>query len=208
MSHPSSKASSRVNAFLARLGALVDSLPTASEREDVVRQSEALVNFLRDVHSHLASMPTQDDFANLRQVIDHLQSLLRRAESTPGLRAALGLPAQRPSKARGGKPSGEELMEVKKLLPQLEELSVDDLKARLRDGDTYSVTRLRALGSVLGIRSRKLSRDALVHQITMKIANYRGYQRLGGDAGERALVSEPDNPAPAEADEAKTETVR
>lgn len=76
-------------------------------------------------------------------------------------------------------------------MAELEPLPVDDIKARLRDENLYSVAQLRSIAAA-GMRSRrKLGRDALAHQIAMKIANFRGYQRLGGEVEQNPLVSEP-----------------
>jgi hypothetical protein len=77
-------------------------------------------------------------------------------------------------------------------MAELESLPVDDIQARHRDENLYSVAQLRSVAAAAGMRShRKLGRDALAHQIAMKIANFRGYQRLGGETEQKPLVSEP-----------------
>jgi hypothetical protein len=61
-------------------------------------------------------------------------------------------------------------------------MPVDDARTELA-GDRYSIAAIRRIAAVLGIRgASRLTREALVHQIAMKLANYRGYQRLGGEA--------------------------
>ncbi len=80
--------------------------------------------------------------------------------------------------------SAGELGKARVTLQELEALPVDEIRRRLEGGST-PLTELRAVASLLGIRPvKKLSRDALSHQIAMKIANYRGYQqlRIGTDA--------------------------
>ena len=83
-------------------------------------------------------------------------------------------------------------MRGRAIMAELEPLPVDDIKARLRDENRYSVAELRGAAAVVGIPShRKLGRQALAHQIAMKIANLRGYERLGGQAEQHPVVSEP-----------------
>ncbi len=90
-------------------------------------------------------------------------------------------------------------------MAELEPLPVDDIKARLRDDTRYSVGELRAAAAVAGIPShRKLGREALAHQIAMKIANLRGYQRLGGGHDEQSTVLSESHESEGEGHDEKT----
>ncbi len=76
--------------------------------------------------------------------------------------------------------SEEKRARARKTLEELEGLSVEEVRSRLEPASAYSVTDLRAVAKELGIGSpTKLKREALVHQIATKLANYQGYRLLG-----------------------------
>jgi uncharacterized membrane protein YccC len=183
-----------IRALLTQVRSLADSLPSQEERRQASEDLEAVIGFLRQTQDQLAALPTAEETAALREAVRRSEVLLEQAESDQALRAALGLrlPRGGAERLRAAQPSAENAMRGRAIMAELEPLPVDDIKARLRDENRYSVAELRGAAAVVGIPShRKLGRQALAHQIAMKIANLRGYERLGGQAEQHPVVSEP-----------------
>jgi hypothetical protein len=188
-----------IRALLTQVRSLADSLPSQEERRQASGDLETLIGFLRQVQEQLTSLPTMEETAGLREAVRRSEALLERAESDQALRTALGLRSSGggAAKLRAAQPSAEDTARGQTIMAELESLPVDDIKSRLRDENRYSVAQLRGVAATAGIRShRKLGRDALAHQIAMKIANFRGYQRLGGEVEQKPLVSEPGESGP------------
>ena len=69
-----------------------------------------------------------------------------------------------------------DIEELKRLLSELESMSIDEIRSKLQ---LYSTSYLRALASIMIIGSlRGQSKENLIHIISMKIANLRGYKSL------------------------------
>jgi hypothetical protein len=172
-----------IRALLTQVRSLTESLPSQEERQQAREDLEAIIGFLRQTQEQLAALPTAEETVALREAVRRSEVLLDRAESDRALRAALGLrpPRGDAARSRAAQPSAEDAMRGRAIMAELEPLPVDDIKARLRDENRYSVAELRGAAAAAGIPShRKLGRQALAHQIAMKIVNLRGYQRLGG----------------------------
>ncbi len=171
--------------FLSRLQATVQSLPTEAEKRQAQEKIVALVEFLNSLQTAFNSMPTIESVSQVNAALDWLQNLLSKAEANPilaGLAPAPRVP--RPRKARQAVTEGD-IASAKIDLEVLKDLGVDQIRAKLLDEDGYALSRIRAIAVTLGIGgTEKLSRESLVHQITTKIANYRGYERLSGKEAE------------------------
>jgi hypothetical protein len=163
------------NKFAQDLGALLDGLPSESNRQQVVSQLQTLIQFLSDLKGRLAAIPTLEEATGARKAIDELASLFAQAKSNPVLGAAVGV-----SKARQRpKPppvTSEEIDRAKLMMTRFESLPIDQLRTAVND---LSSRDLRAVASALGIRSsQRTSHAALAHQIATKISNTRGYRNL------------------------------
>jgi hypothetical protein len=170
-----------LKAFLEGIRALADALPSEAEKEEARSRLSQLVEFLSDMRSRLASVPSREDAAQARIAIEELEGLLSKANANPVLAAALGLRKAERKRPRTEAPSYEENSRAKEALSVLEALPADEIQTSLRDEEKYSTSRLRAIALQLGIRATsKTSREALIHQIATRIANYRGYQDLSG----------------------------
>ena len=186
MSNPSRKQSFKIRTFLTGLRQTLGALPTESEKEEIQASCTALIEFLSGLQKEVNSIPSAETMDGVRQTVRRLEDLLMKAETNPVLAAAIGL--RRPLSARRSTPTmtEDEKIKAKTALTNLELLPIDEIRLKLADEGSYSVRELRAIASAIGIRSTKsLDRIGLVHRITTKIANYRGYQSLSESTVEK-----------------------
>ena len=174
----------KLQSFLSNLDGLLDSLPSESDKQEVTSGFLKLIEFLTDLKTRLELLPSVEEVSTLRDVVQKIEQSMSRAENDPVLAAAFGLGSPRPrrSESRVSRPPSTE---TKTLLESLESLPVEEIQSKLQ-ANTYSLTILRSVASALGIGpAKELGRDALAHQIAMRIANSRGYQHLRGDSSPR-----------------------
>ncbi len=171
----------KANVFLSRLKATVESLPTEEEKRAAQTRIAALTTFLQDLRAAVDSMPSIESAAQVHEALEWLQDLFRKAETNPVL-AGLA-PASRASGTSGHRAALTEwdVAKAKDDIDAFKSLPVDEIRAKILNEDGYPLRRVRAIAAALGIRAtEKLSRESLAHQITTKIANYRGYESLSG----------------------------
>lgn len=167
--------------FLDHLEATVQSLPTEEEKRAVQAKIAALADFLESIKSAVESMPTIESVGQVNEALGWLQGLFSKAMANPVLAGIV--PAPRPPRPRESRQgvTEENLPGAKADVDALKALPVEEIRSKLLDEDGYSLSRIRVIASVLGIGApEKLSRESLAHQVTTKIANYRGYERLSG----------------------------
>ena len=165
----------KAKAFAKSLQSLIDSLPSASERQEIDSQLGTIINFLTDLRKRLNGIPSQEEATSAREAIDRLDSIFAQAKDSPFLSATLGIraTARRPKPA---KPSAEDVERAKSTLTELETLSIDELRPALQ---RLSPQALKSVASSLGMRpSQRTAQETLVHQVATKITNTRGYRRL------------------------------
>ena len=185
-------------ALVAALQAAMRALPTSQEKAELRRNVDELIKFLTDLRDSLDLIPAVEDASQAGKGIEALAALLARAESNVALASALGIDlagaGDATSKRRPRKRSpadGQPPVPVGSVLEKLRQQPVDSIRRELEDPDRHSSATLKAIAGELGIRgTAKLSRETMAHQISMKIANYRGYQRLRGDAASPSGESE------------------
>ncbi|TET39850.1 MAG: hypothetical protein E3J66_07605 [Dehalococcoidia bacterium] len=168
----------KTKTFIAGLRDIVSAVPTESDKQEIQRSFSVVIEFLTSLQKNFDALPSTEDMNKVSQAIQKLDRLFVKAEADPVLASTLGL--RRPTPTRRSKLTitEDETAKAKATLAKLESLTIDEIRSQLQS-KTYSMSELRAIASVMGIRSTKgINRDTLVHQITMKIANYRGYQRL------------------------------
>lgn len=191
--------------LLERLKELLLALPSESEKREAEAQFSSLIQFLKDLQDNLRELPDRESTGDIREGVQRLEDLFSRAEADPNLAAVLGL-RRATKKKQGPLPATpQELTVARGAIDHLQALPLDESRTKLQNENLYPLTVLRAIASSLRIRSgSKLSRESLVHQIAMKLANLRGYEHLrnrgeesvgrgDGDASE-ASQSEPHLP--------------
>ncbi len=182
MSKPSKQRRSRLESFLVQLRGILDSLPSDTEKQEIESALLKMIGFLTDLKARLELVPSTQEVAGLRVAAQRLEQALMSAETDPVLAGVFGL-ARRTARRREGRAGTEASSAAgRAALEAIQTLPVEEILSRL-NSDSYPLTTLRSVASVLGLRPTKgLSREALAHQIAMRIANARGYERLRGDA--------------------------
>jgi hypothetical protein len=171
----------RYDRLINALRGLAASLPTTVEKEEILASSKAVVDFLLELRTQLELIPSTEDLASAERAIARLEELVESSARKPALAAVIGQAARQGAAARQ-QTRDRGRREVEASLEVLQKLPIDEIDDRLR-GPSYSMTRLREMAFSLGLRPAKdVDREALVHQIAMSIANYRGYQQMSGQS--------------------------
>ncbi len=168
----------RAEKFVQSLRALVESLPSESEKQRISADLDRVIEFLTEIKKTLGSVPSQESAAAVRSAVDGLDVLFSRARASAPLAAALGL------RSADHKPKAQPLSEADSerariLLERLQKLPIDEMRANLENSSTTAPRDLHAIATLMGIRStQRSSREALAQQVATKIANARGYETL------------------------------
>jgi len=171
-----------VRAFTAGLRSLVESLPADSEKQHIQAALTQIADFVSGLNATLGALPTREDVQGVTAAIHTLEDFALRAKTSPVLATAMGFKEPRAPKT-GPTPLTEAEMETaKRSLENLQTLGIDELRSKLQDERLHSTRELQGIAVLVGLKPNgKTSRGSLVHQIGTKIANYRGYQKLGGE---------------------------
>lgn len=169
-----------------QLKALLDSLPSREEREEVVRGISEVITILGEVGKSLGSLPTSQEAAKAKDALEDLENILAR---NPLLRATppknkKTLVARHPQ--RRGESSGMPIArdDVLEEIGAISQLPEDALRNRLQQRDRYSRELLRSILAELGRRApAKATRHEMIDQIVVTIVNRRTYEGLGGNEG-------------------------
>lgn len=163
------------------VGNALDALPSASEKKEATEAFDKLIAFLNDLKAQFDLLPSAEDTASMRAAVQKLQQVMSKIENDPALSNLFGpAPRRRGTRAETGG-SEEASAAAKPLLESWQAMQLEEIRAKLQT-DVYPLTALRAAASALGVRPTKgLSREAIAHQIYMRIANSRGYRQLRGD---------------------------
>jgi hypothetical protein len=99
--------------------------------------------------------------------------------------SSLGIVATKVSRPTQPPVTPEELSKADSLFRSLKDLPIDEMRRRLQSEGAVTSRELQEVAKLVGIKgSRRMEREALVHQIVSKISNFRGYQELRGDSGD------------------------
>lgn len=165
---------------------MLAALPTEAEKLEMREGFTALSQFLATLRQNFQALPSSEDMAGVKKTLQKLDELLSQAQAKPALAAMLGFRRSAASGRRSDSVTGPEAEKAKAALAGLQVLPLDRIRAKL-ESEEYSVSELRAIASQLRIRStEKLGKEALAHQVAMKIANYRGYEMLRGGRDEES----------------------
>lgn len=174
------RAPAGINGFLAKLDAAVSSLPSDEERKQIREAIDKIVDFLTALRRDFESLPSREETESIRQATKTVSAFMQKVEQDPTLSNVFGV--RRPGRRPRATPHAVEPAKAKALLAELESLPVDEIRARLSN-DARSMEELRGVAAEVGMRSTgRLGREALAHQIAMKIANFRGYRQLSGES--------------------------
>jgi hypothetical protein len=170
--------------FLDNLRDLTEALPSQVEKETARAQFQEIVEFIVQMENAVNSLPSREEAEGVRHAIQHLDDLRLRAKTNVALAAALGIAIPKMSRATQRPVTPEERNSAESLLRDLRALSIDEMRRRLESEDGVTSRELQEVAKLVGVKaSRRLEREALVHQIVTKISNFRGYQELRGDSG-------------------------
>lgn len=161
------------------LNNLLNGLPSNSEKQEINKNFEELIAFFNTLRKNFNNVPSLEDMQEVKKNIDNIETILAQSETNPIIANALGIRLKSSLKSKP-KITEEDINKAKNILKEIESLPVDKINSRLHDKN-ISLKEIRAISLELGIKSSdRLGKDKLIHQITNKIANYRGYKQLGG----------------------------
>jgi len=169
-----------IKPFIVNIQKALSNLPSQAEKEELEVGCTRLIAFLAALKNNIANIPTTEEMASVEQQIQKIKDFLEKAEDDPVLRTALGI-RRLASKKYPGAVTESERQKATKALDAFNAMQLDEIRHRLGNEEMYTIRELRAIANELGIKSiQRLSRTDLVHRIATKIANFRGYQSLGG----------------------------
>jgi len=165
--------------FLHVFSELVEFLPTVEEKRDMQNSLKALISYLQNAQRDLEQIPTRDDMDQLSVALKRVEMLLARAEDNPLISRAFGIEQKRSRKVKQVSPQASE--RTKYILSELKRLTIDQMRDALSRDPKYTTKDLREIAVILGVRANsRVSRETLANQVTVRIANDRGYKSLGG----------------------------
>jgi len=168
--------------FLVNIRKILNMLPLETEKKEIQSNIDTIVNFLNDIRNNILTIPSSENMSELSKSLQAFEELHKKAETNPILANVFGIHRPKAKKSKKFQVPEEESLKANKSLSELESIPIGEIRSRLQNDNLYSVSDLRALASIMGIRSiEKQSKETLVHQITMKIANFRGYKQLSGE---------------------------
>ncbi len=172
---------SMIRPFVVNIRQALNKLPSDVEKEELEAGCTTIIKFLADLKDNIANMPSAEELASVQQQIQRMEEFLDRAEHDPVLKAALGLRKSASKKHLSTIVTESDKEKARKALSAFDSIQLDEIRLKLGDESSYSMRELRAIATEMGIKSiQRLSHVDLVHRITTKIANFRGYQSLGG----------------------------
>lgn len=156
---------------------LTQSLPSPEEKAALLAAVDDILSFFAELRQRLEALPTVEETPELQQKMEALTFLFQEIERLPALSRAVQARRVPLGKASGteGRTSDSE--------------SSESILAKLNSGDESgrialqqcSGQQLRTIASQLGLpTSKHTDREALIRQISMRVANHRGYELLRG----------------------------
>ena len=179
-----------MRSLLASIRDMASTLPSDAERGQAMAALDAVMDYLGQVRTLVADLPTSDSIVDLQAALDRLDALAEAADQNTLLRSALGTPPA-PQRRKTAKAPAASVEDAERLLETLKDLTVDQIRDKLTLDDSVTVRDLRALAAHMSVRtSSRTSRQTLAQQLTSRIANQRGYKELGGGSHQTVEKSE------------------
>jgi hypothetical protein len=177
--------SKKSNNFLRDLTKAINDLPTESEKKEMQDHLTAVIEYFSELRKLADLLPTIENTGRVQEALARLDELSIKAKTNPSLAGLLGARARTRKQIQKAPLTNEESGRAKGILSELEALSEDDLRLRVRDENRYSIRTLQTIAALLGNRSsQKLSRESLADLIATKIINYKSYKMLRGNVEE------------------------
>lgn len=169
----------RITTFLQSLEALIDTLPTRDQKEEIERELAAIIEFLENFRVRLTELPTREDEAGLEESLKVLRHFVTIAEADPLISRTLGLTPRR-SRAPASSKRPKTPPDHSAIVAQLKGLSPDEMRAVLNQrSNGWTVADLKQVAYLMGVRVRsKTQRTAIVDQIVKRVENQAGYDYL------------------------------
>jgi hypothetical protein len=186
MGRPKKSAKFEPDGFLKGLHCLLDTLPSASQKQEMVSALDELIHFFADLQNTFRAMPSSEDASQIGLSLMKLEELFASVEQLPTIAEAVGA-------GRGGarrsatKRAVEEVeVDIHAELAALANLSVGEIRSRLNE-KRYSVATLRAIAADLGARpDNKATRKILSDKIANDIVNQRMLAALASGPGDKS----------------------
>ncbi len=165
--------------FVARLGELATGLPSRSELEEAKTALDDIVSFLADVRRNLDKVPASEDSLAIAASIKTFDRLLDIAEKNAAVRSALGLAAKRTATPAPRPIAAEQEESGRRLFDSFSDMTLDQVRERLTQDSSISLSDLRSLAAFLRVRFQaKSNRDTLAQSLVSAVANARAYRGL------------------------------
>lgn len=174
---------SRARNVISILRKIVDTLPSKSEKDEMNKALEALIEYLMKVQEDLKLLPDKDTVQDIVYIVNHLDLLLTKAENNPIVAKAIGLEKSPLKKTSIKKIDRGSEIERKEIMKEFESNTIDQIRELLENENRFPLVKLRSIANGLGLRFQARSaRDTLVRIITSRIATSRGYNMLAEEA--------------------------
>ena len=168
-----------LESLLKGLRGLLDSLPTADEKRELLQTLQEAQTFLEDMRLLVEAVPTMESSEELAVGMSRLNSLSDRARQDTRLSRLLGIRGQQDgAKGTPAARNGNIREHVNHLADAVSESETQEVPALL---ERESVATLKELASHFGMRTPSKERKMdLVGRIVNHVENQRGYALLRG----------------------------
>ncbi len=163
------------------LAQVLHSLPDQADRERLLKNLDAIINFFSDLKRRIESLPSTGDRARILAALEDIAGFLNRSRNDSVLASVLGLQYERGSRRSPGTiPVPSKSSDA--LLDELRALPTEEIQKRLNDYKQVTMSDLRAMAGRLGLKyEERMKRQELVDRIVkLGFANVRGYDLLRG----------------------------
>lgn len=161
------------------LKSIINGLPEKSEIIEITNSIKVISDLLYSYKKLLESVPARENFVNLEKELTNFEKIFEEFLNT---KTSKLISKNRRSYSSSPSFTDDELIIAEKELKYLESLPIDDIKSRLTNTELFKMKFLKAIAIKLGLKTTSnVKRESLIHQISMKIANFRGYKQLSGE---------------------------
>ena len=168
--------------FLKGLRALLDSLPSEEEKAELIQVLRDARAFLAEVENLVEAFPTAESSASLAQSVSRLDILASRAVNDGHLRKLMGLRGSQPGHAKPVNGAEDAKERAAALERELNDSAISDVRGLL-ERSGEPIAVLTELAAALGLRTRSKERKAdLIKRISTHVTNQRGYRLLRGES--------------------------
>jgi hypothetical protein len=166
-----------MQSFFGSVRQMLTTFPREGEREEVLESLDAILQFLVEARDRIAKLPNSEAVSEVAEAASTLESFFSKGDSDPLVQAIFG--RRIPKRPRNGASTSDHSQRAEQDLREFQSLSTQDVQSKLNDSEAFPMARLRAIAHQLGIAGlRNIDRVSLIHHITTRISNQRGYRSL------------------------------